>query len=277
MLRSLAILTLVFLVFAGCSGPARRAETGPSQPAEADPYLGGIEGTVTDDQILPLTAVEVAIDKYTLTTSTDELGHFRFVGLQPGEYVLAVAKAGYRSVAKRTLVEAGDLASIAVQLEPLPTIGVPWNYTNSKVAQIHVGWYYATLGLWSLGVNQSEYNRLVCDPCQFQIPFQPVGMHVIRTELLLKAGMQNAAMNKEAYIRYNKNDSAGTYLFGDFMEHRENKTWGAYKPPFVGATRLYIAVAGAVTTIQHEMRVELFTTIAYHGDLPRGFSALPPP
>lgn len=62
---TLAVLTLIMMAFAECTGDnassTRASLTGPAAPVEFDDTTGGIEGSVMDAEQLPIVGAQVGI------------------------------------------------------------------------------------------------------------------------------------------------------------------------------------------------------------------------
>lgn len=112
-MRMHAFLVLAVLsgaVLAGCSGGGSEdplEDAGDEAPElEVTETTGGIRGIVVDQSIAPVAGARVVLSGGDNTTS-DEEGLFRFTGLQPGDYFVAVSKPGFTSVQQAASVVAG--------------------------------------------------------------------------------------------------------------------------------------------------------------------------
>lgn len=124
-MRHGAVISIVaVLVLAGCisaSGKDPTPEGGnadPIQPGDVDPNsaLGMVQGTVVDEENVPLASSQVALSELAKTTQTDVLGVFAFRDVAPGRYSLLVGALGYESTARTIDVRAGELTSVAIVL-----------------------------------------------------------------------------------------------------------------------------------------------------------------
>lgn len=119
----------VTLVLAGCmggAGPAGTSGTDPPKPT-FDADTGAIEGTVTNDERMPVAAAALAVrGAVSRDTTTDASGRFAFGNLPPGEYDLLVAALGYEEFARKATVALGEVTAIDVTLNPIPISGVPY-------------------------------------------------------------------------------------------------------------------------------------------------------
>jgi Carboxypeptidase regulatory-like domain len=98
------LLTVVFLA-------AGTVAYGQSQ-------TGTVSGTVTDQQGQVLPGVSVTLTGRTgaIEQTSDEAGNFRFLGLQPGEYVVRAELSGFRSFEQRVAVAIAGTSQVRVQL-----------------------------------------------------------------------------------------------------------------------------------------------------------------
>jgi hypothetical protein len=131
--RLIALFLASLLVpFAGCvgsSGEPTGAEPSATQIVINDD-VGGIEGTVVDDQLQPLVGAVVGIKETNAQTKADEAGRFAFGGLAPGAYTVLAQQLGYEGGAKPVDVKVGELASVRFVLVGLTT---PEAYTELKI------------------------------------------------------------------------------------------------------------------------------------------------
>jgi len=95
-------------------------------PAHAQTGTGSLEGTVYDDEGMPMAGARVTASSPTLpggarsiTTAAD--GSFRFSGLPPGELTVRVAKAGFRAERREVRVVPSKAVTLDILLEKGPT------------------------------------------------------------------------------------------------------------------------------------------------------------
>lgn len=81
-------LLVLLSIGAGCLGSGSKAAD------RAAGALGAIEGTVSDDELLPLVAAHVTLLPANLTTTTDDLGLFRFDAVEPGAWTVEARADG---------------------------------------------------------------------------------------------------------------------------------------------------------------------------------------
>lgn len=110
------------MLFSGCTqgGPSG----GPADGQVLEDGAGSIRGVVTDDQLIPLAGVRVALNEADART-TDEGGAFAFENVQPGRHVISIAHAGFHAHAQTIEVALGQVVDVAILLVPE---GVPLPY-----------------------------------------------------------------------------------------------------------------------------------------------------
>jgi len=120
--RSLAAVALLTLL-AGCSSKAHvegampganASALGPDE-GDADRF-GRLNGTVTNDELLPVAAARVDVlgpDKH---ATTDLDGYYEIAGLLPGKYTVEVILGQNDPVQREALVEAGATATVDFQV-----------------------------------------------------------------------------------------------------------------------------------------------------------------
>lgn len=78
--------------------------------------FASIGGRVIDSLSQPIEGAVVNLNPSGKTAITDESGCFRFVGLEPKQYAVAVHKDGYDSDRKTVTVGAGEIVDITMIL-----------------------------------------------------------------------------------------------------------------------------------------------------------------
>ena len=129
--RLASILVLTTLLLAGCSGKANDTLPPPSSSApigevRCDGDLcssneTGLEGTVTNDEALPIVGADVALLELELSLLTDESGRYAFRETPPGTYTLIASKLGYETIAKKVEILEGTVTTQMLQLVPMAT------------------------------------------------------------------------------------------------------------------------------------------------------------
>lgn len=94
----------VAILLAGCSAGGDSEVPGAVEPSEA---RGVVRGVVVDAAVQPLAGARVDLVGTTQNVTTSEAGAFSFLDLEPGTYVVRVAREGYQDAQTTTEVKAG--------------------------------------------------------------------------------------------------------------------------------------------------------------------------
>ena len=118
---------------------------------------GAITGSLTDAGRKAMRAVHVVarnIDtKRDATATTDDEGHFRIVGLQPGHYTVEVTDPGFTSLAvANVVVEVGRATTVEVSLDSATA--------HAGLAPTHMPGINTTRQGFSVSLNQTSFNDL---------------------------------------------------------------------------------------------------------------------
>ena len=125
---TIASTLIATMLLSGCVGgeSASDPNVGPTSvaPPEAsaatfDDETGAVQGTVINDEGLPIPGVLVGIIETSAQTTTAQTGEFTFSNVLPGEYTVSAALIGYDAASKRVTVEAGVVAQSNFQLQPI--------------------------------------------------------------------------------------------------------------------------------------------------------------
>lgn len=90
--------------------------------------MGTIEGTVTDEERVPIPNASVALVKLKLEVLADAQGRFRFENVPVGTHTVSAYRLGYDALAKHVEVRSGETAKLELVLEAL---AVAVGYFNS--------------------------------------------------------------------------------------------------------------------------------------------------
>lgn len=162
MLRATAVslLSTSLLVLAACTaGPGTQNATG-TEPDPVAPVavvtntMGGIQGIVTDESLVPIGGATVLIAERFLNTTTDPQGRFAFSLLDPGTVQLDAEAAGHHSTAAIVTIVAGYVATITLSMASLPVVE-PYHKTLSQA-----GFIACSLAYKIPGVSQSNSSWL---------------------------------------------------------------------------------------------------------------------
>lgn len=130
-----AFLLLAASLAAGCTGEdgLKVKSTNPGAIDLQDPNAILIEGSVVNDEYLPLEGVDITLSPSDQHLVTDETGAFAFAVLKAGEYTLGAFKE-FHDEASITLTVGAEGAS-GVQFVLLPTPeGIPYHETETYVS-----------------------------------------------------------------------------------------------------------------------------------------------
>ena len=114
--RRIPVVFVLALLLAGCT--ATGEDQGIDAPGSASftDSRGAIQGTVTDESLLPIPGAVVSIEGGTDVATTGYDGAFVFSLLEPGSYSLSASAPGYGEGATSVDVIAGDVASVSLRL-----------------------------------------------------------------------------------------------------------------------------------------------------------------
>lgn len=129
----LVVLSLLVVLFAGCFGGSNsspQATDAPLVTATFDEATGGIEGTVVDEEELPLAGIQAGILFLDHARAvTDDLGRFALSNIPPGAHEVIFQGIGYLGGREAVTVEAGAKSDLLVRLARDPAFIVQDPYT----------------------------------------------------------------------------------------------------------------------------------------------------
>lgn len=154
------LVTVSVLVFStilgGCisaesTAPAAAPESGPKVaegPGSFDDTTGAITGSITDDEVQPISAALVGILPSELVPGglqvlSDESGRFSFSNVPPGAHALAASALGFSSTTKTVTVQAGAATEVSLIVSKLPVVG-PYGVTEIRRGTVTATMYRAT-------------------------------------------------------------------------------------------------------------------------------------
>lgn len=123
---SIAVLVASTILLAGCTAQGNAAT--PQDASAAPPSSAAGEGAatiravVTDDTLVPLPGVTVALKESSALATTDEGGQALFTQVDPGEYTLIAQRLGYEAAAKKVRVIADETVDVQFQLVAIPVV-----------------------------------------------------------------------------------------------------------------------------------------------------------
>jgi hypothetical protein len=103
----LAVLALLSMVLAGCSGGGGADPTDDVPTLEVTSTTGGIRGVVVDSSIRPIKEATVEVEGVGKSVTTDETGLFAFSGLDAGNYFVKASHPLYDLQQQNVEVQAG--------------------------------------------------------------------------------------------------------------------------------------------------------------------------
>ena len=127
---SIVLLAALACAGGGAAAPTPLADTTPTPAGDVE--SGGIEGTVSSPEGEPVSGTRVAIVSGTapypeIAPETDDDGHFRLSGIEPGTYEVAVFDSnGDTADSQSVVVKSGETATLdlTVSAEGLPKLPV---------------------------------------------------------------------------------------------------------------------------------------------------------
>ncbi|MBI2076816.1 MAG: carboxypeptidase regulatory-like domain-containing protein [Euryarchaeota archaeon] len=279
----LVAVALCTVGIAGCSGPAEVAAAPPTSapPPQANETTASVVGVVVDEEQRPIADVDVAEAKTRTSARSDAEGRFTLNGLQPGKIVLLFQRVGYEQLTRSVDTLAGEVAEVRVTLVAFAIPSEPYHESKPKTGHIVLGNALLTT-IWYQGVNQSVYNTLVCDPCRFTLYLEPNPADIL-SEAIWTSGAGAGYINNEIFVNYLKKGTDADYaepnwLYYGYHKNRQGVHWPEAqlkKMPNMEQIRLWLRPDLDGVSVDHTVTV--WTTFGYHGPLPEGFSALPPP
>jgi hypothetical protein len=114
-------------------------------PVEVTLDTGGIEGTVVDEEHLPIAGATIALVGRTNTTTSDGAGRFTFSHLEPGEYRITIKRSGFATAGRSVPVNAGEVSQLTVTLRTIH-FDVPYHATHPWSGMVLAGYFVLNLG-----------------------------------------------------------------------------------------------------------------------------------
>lgn len=139
---SVIVVPLVMGMVSGCIGGESASASPEASAATFADHNGALQGTVINDEGLPLADALVGIFETNEQTSTTRSGEYTFNNVAPGELTVSVSILGYEAATKRVLVEPGAAAQANFQLVPV-AVDLPFYVSLQDVGNIQcsVSWF----------------------------------------------------------------------------------------------------------------------------------------
>lgn len=148
----LTVVVTLLVLLAGCagSGAPKDAPAEPRVPvgeasyegnetqSEAAAAVGGIEGTVVDEEQIPLAGVKIAVAELKLEVLSDSNGSFAFLDVPVGRHELYTQLIGYESAARSVEVMEGETSDVSFVLVRLAAI-VAYHATTTYAGKMTCG------------------------------------------------------------------------------------------------------------------------------------------
>lgn len=123
MRRLLVLGPAILVVLSGCAGTGTQTAA-PTTTTPLTRDSGTLEGIVYDAEFTPLQGARVSVSDHPVTVTTDGRGAFTISDVHPGDHNIEATLAGYRSASQRVSVAAGEILSMRLELDAIPTIEV---------------------------------------------------------------------------------------------------------------------------------------------------------
>jgi hypothetical protein len=284
-LRTAAAVACLALLVAGCAQPANedalRTSATHAPAPQANETSASLSGVIVDVEQVPIGQAQVADLESKQTAESDERGQFTLNGLEPGPHTLLFQRIGFQPKQQRVELVAGEVATVRVVLSPLAISAEPYHLSIPKTGHINAG-NAALTTIWYQGVNQSAYNGLVCDLCKFTL-FIDANPTAALAEAVWTGGASGPNINQEIFINYLTKGSEAQYaepywLYYGYHTNRAGHAWSESNLKRAqNMTEIRLWLRPDLDGISIDHRVTTWTTLAYHAELPEGFTALPPP
>lgn len=119
-MRGPTLLLALLLAFSGCVGGTPTSTDAPiATEATVNDSTGGIEGLVTDDELVPISGAQVSVVGGQ-PVRTDEAGRFALSNLEPKMHVLFATRLGYFEKQAKAEVKVGEVARVDIVLQKIP-------------------------------------------------------------------------------------------------------------------------------------------------------------
>jgi hypothetical protein len=261
-----APLLIIALFMAGCADSAPKTVASSSAtsaaPATVTADTGGIEGTVTDDELRPIMNAEVAIVSTGAATKTDTAGKFSFSELPAGSVKILVQRLGFESTGKKVDVVAGEITSVSIAMTPFAIIEV--------VPELLIYKGYIKLGTALTAAAEGDSGVVLgCEKCLNKFT-APKDVQTVVFEALFKSTLPDPREMK-IYTQTRADDKL--LINSDWADRQKfelKKDWSK------GAFEQFLACGNVSLSICYEQPFEIYTTLFHNGEAPEDYTGLPP-
>lgn len=261
----MAILAVLPVLLAGCSGGGGGPEgTGPT-PEDVDPgstVRGAISGVVVDDAIRPIGGAVVTLTSTGANATTDEDGQFSFLDLEPGFYAMTAAAPLYLPTQVTADVVAGQATKVKVQLVPDPT-PQPYHITVK-----HDGFMQAWGTIAQFFIESTQESGA----CDCRMHFQPdPGATAFLFEAVWEESVPNPTGPSSFYWILDEVPE------GDDLYETGYCTSPCYAKVSTGSYKggeMMARLDGPDEWVEAQQPFTMFVTTWYNGDAPEGWSVV---
>lgn len=269
-------LLLISVAFAGCAGAdgSKSAVSSSAPPTSAAPATvtadtGGMEGTVTNDEAVPVVGAQVALLETDNVTRTDPAGRFSFSDVPPGTYSVVVEKLGFEGTGKKVSVVAGEIARADFQL-----LGVVLKELYSETFTF-AG--YIRYGQALVDIVTDSFGVPGCEACTFD--FNATGdTEAMVFEILFTPTVANpTGPTLLGYQIWDDGTNTNYAGAGQYWPSRSQRVLDrdSAKWPEEGQSMYWLNYCDLMFVCV-EQRFDAYLTIVHNGEPEEGFSALPP-
>lgn len=116
----MAGFVVLVLALSGCTAAPKATVSTTTAAHSAE--VGRLEGVVYDTEFSPLKGARVTVSGHDVVVTTDGRGAFGVDDVLPGEHTVEATLDGYRRAWQRVDVGAGEILSMRLELEAIPTV-----------------------------------------------------------------------------------------------------------------------------------------------------------
>ena len=276
---------LLLIAVSGCLGtggpnsaavPTASASEAPRPAPEATLTVteGAIRGVVVSDELFPLQGVNVSLEKQALFAASDEAGAFTFNLLPPGTYTVVVQVTGYTSAAKRVDVLVGTVSWANFTLSPIAS--------NAFYVDVFPQTALIELGQFQLENSVLRSAGLACQNCKHVFELGD-NYRQFKGEYAFAPSPDYPATEEVLcyHLYRNTTSDAPNTVADEFIDTQCIRPGGGVT--YATPTTLFVPtdqITWYVTPDRlpsYQQRLDIWFSISHNGDLPEGYSALPPP